>query len=114
MAAVLQNYDNNSYKKAIMSTSNEEDKNYKLVVKHIIQSWGYYDNYQKYIDCHNKNLINDFINHIVKLAEDGIKQLTNPKTMNPLTSDQQRNFETSIHCHICKKTTIKSIHKSKS
>ena len=59
-------------------------------------------------------MIDDFINHIVKLAEDGIKQLTNPKSglfspdrslrpMNPLTFDQQYNFENSTHCHICTK-----------
>ena len=90
-------------KTTIISPSNKEDEKYKLVVKHISQSWRYYDDYNKYIDCYNKNPINDFINHIVKLAEDRLKQLTNPKTMNLLTSDQQRNFETSTHCHICTK-----------
>ena len=54
----------------------EPDKQYKIIVKHIPQSWKYYDSYNKYIQCYQgsssnpKNkVIDGFISDIVKLAQ---------------------------------------------
>ena len=41
-----------------------------------------------------------FVDHIIKLAKENINQIINPKPMNPLTSEQEFNFENSTHCHI--------------
>ena len=90
------------YKETFISSENTNDK-YKLVVKRLPLSWGYYDSNNYYMESLNKEPIDEFINHIVKLAEDGINQLTNPKPMIPLTLEEQTNFETSTKCNICTK-----------
>ena len=105
MEAILHKNDNQEYNKTCISSEPTNEK-YKLVVKHLPLSWGYNDSNNNYVESTTEQPINEFIDHIVKLAEDGIQQLKNPKPMIPLTLEQEAIFETSTNCQICTKELL--------
>ena len=55
MEAILFKQGNNNYEETFISSKEDlasENKKYKLIVKHLSLSWGYYDSSNKYIECH--------------------------------------------------------------
>ena len=90
MEVILGKESNQSYQPTTITVIDPYDK-YKLIVKHLPASLGYYDiinNYKTYNyteDDGTNHVIDGFIQLLIKLAKDNINTIINPQPMEKLT-----------------------------